>query len=68
MCIRDRYKYEETALVPWVERVRSIRREVEEVHVLVGTAVPDAALDTAKELRAAVDAADERDSRWGYAG
>lgn len=62
------YEYEETALVPWVERIRSIRREVEEVHVLVGTAAPDAALDTAKELREAVDAADERDSRWGYAG
>jgi uncharacterized protein YecE (DUF72 family) len=62
------YEYEGSQLEPWVERIRSIRREVEEVHVLVGTATPDIALQTAKALGEAVNAADERDSRWGHAG
>ena len=62
------YEYEGSQLEPWVERIRSIRREVEEIHVLVGTATPDVALLTAKALGETINAADERDSRWGYAG
>ena len=45
---------------------RALSLEAAEVHVLVGTAPPDAALASAKALAEAVDAADEAEARWGY--
>ena len=60
------YTYNEGSLTPWVARVRALSLEAAEVHVLVGTAPPDAALAGAKALAEAVDAADEAEARWGY--
>ena len=60
------YAYSEEALAPWVKRIRALSLEAAEVHVLVGTAPPDAALASAKALAEAVDAADEAEARWGY--
>lgn len=60
------YTYGEGDLAPWAARVRALSLEAAEVHVLVGTAPPDAALAGAKALAEAVDAADEAEARWGY--
>lgn len=60
------HTYGDADLVPWVGRVRSLSQEAAEVHVLVGTAPPDAALAGAKALAEAVEAADEAEARWGY--
>ena len=60
------YSYEDRDLATWVARIRSLSLEAAEVHVLVGTAPPDAALASAKALAEAVDAADEAEARWGY--
>ena len=60
------YTYSDEALAPWVKRIRALSLEAAEVHVLVGTAPPDAALASAKALAEAVDAADEAEARWGY--
>ena len=60
------YTYEDGDLAAWVARIRSLSLEAAEVHVLVGTAPPDAALASAKALAEAVDAADEAEARWGY--
>lgn len=60
------FTYEDGDLAPWVARIRSLSLEAAEVHVLVGTAPPDAALASAKALAEAVDAADEAEARWGY--
>ncbi|MDD9996778.1 MAG: DUF72 domain-containing protein [Chloroflexota bacterium] len=60
------YSYEDSDLATWVARIRSLSLEAAEVHVLVDTAPPDAALASAKALAEAVDAADEAEARWGY--
>lgn len=60
------YEYGEGSLAPWVGRVRALSLEATEVHVLVGTAPPDAALASARALAEAIDAADEAEARWGY--
>ena len=60
------HTYRDADLAPWVGRVRSLSQEAAEVHVLVGTAPPDAALAGAKALAEAVEAADEAEARWGY--
>lgn len=60
------YEYDERSLAPWVPRIRDLSLEAAEVHVLLGTASPDAALASAKALAEAIDAADEAEARWGY--
>ena len=60
------HTYSDADLAPWVRRVRSLSQEAAEVHVLLGTAPPDAALASAKALAEAVEAADEAEARWGY--
>lgn len=60
------YSYKDSDLAPWVARIRSLSLEAAEVHVLVGTAPPNAALASAKALAEAVEAADEAEARWGY--
>lgn len=60
------YEYDPGGLAPWVKRIRELSLEAAEVHVLVGTATPDAALASAKALAEAIDAADEAQARWGY--
>jgi len=60
------YSYEHDDLSTWVARIRSLSLEATEVHVLVGTAPPDAALASAKALAEAVETADEAEARWGY--
>lgn len=60
------YDYGVGGLAAWVARVRALSQEAAEVHVLVGTAPPDAALASAKALAEAVEAADEAEARWGY--
>ncbi|MDE2901648.1 MAG: DUF72 domain-containing protein [Chloroflexota bacterium] len=60
------HTYRDADLAPWVGRVRSLSQEAAEVHVLLGTAPPDAALASAKALAEAVEAADEAEARWGY--
>lgn len=60
------HTYEDGELAPWVTRVRALGLEASEVHVLVGTAPPDAALAGARALEEAVEAADEAEARWGY--
>ena len=60
------HSYEDNDLAPWVARIRSLSLDAAEVHVLVGTAPPNAALASAKALAEKVDAADEAEARWGY--
>ncbi len=60
------HSYSDVELAPWVSRVRALSEEAAEVHVLVGTAPPDAALASANSVAGAVDAADEAEARWGY--
>ena len=60
------YAYSATELAPWVERVRTLGREVDELHVLIGTAPTDTALAAARILAEATDAAEESEARWGY--
>ncbi|MCY3748511.1 MAG: DUF72 domain-containing protein [Chloroflexi bacterium] len=60
------YSYAHDDLASWVGRIRALSLEATEVHVLVGTAPPDAALASAKALAEAVGAADEAEARWGY--
>ena len=60
------YTYSADEISLWVDRVRAVSREVDEVHLLMGTGPTDAALVAGRLLVEAVEAAEESESRWGY--
>ncbi len=60
------YSYSDADLHEWVERVRSLQRDVDEVHVLFGTAPRAEALEAANRLSSAVTETEEAEARWGY--